>query len=105
MPMEVVEYVSILKPEIEQIARDELGEDEQKRNDSVIAIREWLKKQPHLKSLPTGNNTFKYYFPTGHMLSRAFMVLLCNKMLCTCSSTYEAASTVWRKRSKNWIWL
>ena len=54
MPMEVVEYVSTLSPEIKQKARDELGEDEQKRNDSVIAIREWLKKQPHLKTLPTG---------------------------------------------------
>ena len=63
--MEVVEYVSTLKPEIEQKARYELGEDEQKRNDSVIAIREWLKKQPHLKSLPTGIlSIFNYHFPT-----------------------------------------
>ena len=76
MPMEVVEYVSTLKPEIEQKARDELGEDEQKRNDSVIAIREWLKKQPHLKSWPTGIlSIFNYHFPTEQVLRLSYITL------------------------------
>jgi hypothetical protein len=37
-----------------QKAYEELGEDEQQRVDSVIAIQEWLKEQPHLQSVPTG---------------------------------------------------
>ena len=49
-----LDYVTTLSPEILQKAQDELGEDEQRRTDSVLALREWVKKQPHLKAMPTG---------------------------------------------------
>ena len=52
-----LDYESTLPPEILQIARDELDEDEQRRTDSVLALREWVKKQPHLKAMPTGTST------------------------------------------------
>ena len=50
-----LDYVTTLSPEILKRAEDELGEDEQRREDSVLAIREWVKKQPHLKAMSTGN--------------------------------------------------
>ncbi len=53
MPMEL-DYVTTLSPEILQKAQDELGEDEHLRAESVAALREWLKKQPHLKALSPG---------------------------------------------------
>lgn len=49
-----LDYVTTLSPEVLKRAEDELGEDEQRREDSVLAIREWVKKQPHLKAMPTG---------------------------------------------------
>ena len=58
MPMEL-DYVTTLSPEILQKAQDELGEDEHLRAESVAALREWLKKQPHLKALSPGKN---YHF-------------------------------------------
>jgi hypothetical protein len=50
-----LDYVTTLSPEILKKAKEELGEDEQRRIDSVMAIREWVKKQPHLQAMPTGN--------------------------------------------------
>ena len=38
-----LDYESTLPPEILQIARDELDEDELRRTDSVLALREWVK--------------------------------------------------------------
>ena len=49
-----LDYVTTLSPEILQKAQDELGEDEERRTDNVLALREWVKKQPHLKAMPTG---------------------------------------------------
>ncbi len=51
---EKLDYVTTLRPEILEQAEKELGEDEHLRTESVIALREWIKKQPHLKALPTG---------------------------------------------------
>ena len=49
-----LDYVTTLNPEILQRALDELGEDEHLRAESVAAIREWHKKQPHLQTMSTG---------------------------------------------------
>lgn len=46
------DYVSKLDPAILQKARDELGETEQRLQQSYDIIREWLKKQPHLAKCP-----------------------------------------------------
>ena len=53
-PSQAVEYVSTLSPDVEKILREKLEEDESRRNDSIIALREWHKKQPHLQAMPTG---------------------------------------------------
>ena len=45
-------YVSTLPEEILQKAKDELGEDDFLRQQSLDSIRQWLKKQPHLKAFP-----------------------------------------------------
>ena len=48
-------YVGNLSAEMLKRAKDEFGEDEQLRESSLIAIRDWIKKQPHLVStLNTG---------------------------------------------------
>ena len=52
---EKLDYVTTLPPEIIEQAEKELGENEHLRTESVIALREWVKKQPHLQALPTGN--------------------------------------------------
>lgn len=49
-----LDYETTLSPEILQKAKDELGEDEFLRYESVTALREWIKKQPHLQNAPTG---------------------------------------------------
>ena len=49
-----LDYVTTLTPEILQKVHDELGEDEARRTDSVLALREWAKKQPHLQAMPIG---------------------------------------------------
>lgn len=54
MPAEL-DYVPILKPEVLEKAKQEFGEDEFSRYESVQALREWLKKQPHLQNAPTGS--------------------------------------------------
>ena len=56
-----LDYVTTLKPEIIEKARDEFNEDEFLRAQSVQALREWLKKQPHLQNLPTGMLLYLLY--------------------------------------------
>ena len=51
---EKLDYVTTLSPEIIERAEKELGEDEHRRNESVLALREWVKKQPHLQAMPLG---------------------------------------------------
>ena len=51
------DYVSTLDPAILQRARDELGETEQRLQQSYDLIREWLKKQPHLAKCPVCEST------------------------------------------------
>ena len=46
-------YVSTLGPEMLRRAKDEFGETERLRETTLIAIREWIKKQPHLVSSMT----------------------------------------------------
>lgn len=60
MPSNEIDYVSTLPPEILERAAKELNEDEHLRNQSVIALREWFKKQPHLSAIPTGMGTFSF---------------------------------------------
>ena len=55
-----LDYVTTLRPEILEQAEKELGEDEHLRTESVLAIREWVKKQPHLKAMPTGMFFFSF---------------------------------------------
>ncbi|XP_046638360.1 retinaldehyde-binding protein 1-like [Daphnia pulicaria] len=49
---EKLDYVTTLSPEILEKAEKELGEDEHRRTESVLALREWAKKQPHLQAMP-----------------------------------------------------
>ncbi|KAK4010341.1 hypothetical protein OUZ56_019487 [Daphnia magna] len=49
---EKLDYVTTLKPEIIEKAEKELSEDEHLRTQSVMALREWVKKQPHLQAMP-----------------------------------------------------
>ena len=53
---EKLDYVTTLPPEFVEQAEKELGEDEHLRTESVLALREWVKKQPHLKAMPTGKH-------------------------------------------------
>ena len=53
---EQLDYVTTLSPEIIERAKIELGEDEQLRTESVLALREWTKTQPHLQAMPQGKN-------------------------------------------------
>jgi hypothetical protein len=62
MPIEKLDYVTTLSPEIIERAEKELGEDEHRRIESVLALREWAKKQPHLQAMPLGNTTHRYLF-------------------------------------------
>jgi hypothetical protein len=49
-----LDYETTLTPEILEKAEKELGEDEHRRTESVLALREWVKKQPHLQAMPLG---------------------------------------------------
>lgn len=55
---EKLDYVTTLTPEILEKAEKELGEDEHLRTQSVLALRDWAKKQPHLHAMPLGKFTF-----------------------------------------------
>lgn len=52
------QYVTTLSSEMLEKAKNELGEDEHLRTESVLALREWLKKQPHLSAVPHGKFSF-----------------------------------------------
>jgi hypothetical protein len=41
-----------ISPELLEYAKKELGEEPRRRADDVRAIREWLKKQPHINADP-----------------------------------------------------
>jgi hypothetical protein len=62
MPIEKLDYVTTLTPEILERAEKELGEDEHRRTESVLALREWAKKQPHLQAMPLGNLHIVIFF-------------------------------------------
>ena len=64
---EKLDYVTTLPPEVLEQAEKELGEDEHLRTESVVALREWVKKQPHLKALPTGINMYTVDFKIGKL--------------------------------------
>ncbi|KAK4010343.1 hypothetical protein OUZ56_019489 [Daphnia magna] len=49
---EKIDYVTTLTPEIIEKAEKELSEDDHLRTQSVLALREWAKKQPHLQAMP-----------------------------------------------------
>ena len=55
MPAMEHDCITKLSLEMQKIAKEELGEDDYLRESSIKAIRQWLKKQPHLKSSCTGN--------------------------------------------------
>ncbi|CAG0895718.1 unnamed protein product [Cyprideis torosa] len=55
MPSEVLK--TSLPPHIQEIALKELNEVPERRGDDIQAIREWLKKEPHLQTVPTDDAT------------------------------------------------
>lgn len=57
---EKLDYVTTLTPEIIEKAEKELSEDEHLRTQSVMALREWVKKQPHLHAMPLGICLYGY---------------------------------------------
>jgi hypothetical protein len=62
MPTEKLDYVTTLSSEILEKAEKELGEDEHRRTESVLALREWAKKQPHLQAMPLGIHRYLFQF-------------------------------------------
>ncbi len=52
MQAEIDSYYSI-DPEVLRRAKEEIGEDDERRDAMLQIIKEWLKKQPHL-SCPSG---------------------------------------------------
>ena len=57
-----LDYITTLPPKIIKQAEKELSEDEHLRAESVVAIREWMKKQPHLSAFSLGKLTKKLRF-------------------------------------------
>ncbi len=51
--MALVDYVTTLTPEMLELAKTQLDEDDERRRQNVTILREWLAKQPHLKTCPT----------------------------------------------------
>jgi hypothetical protein len=45
-----VDVIYRVQPEIFQKAKEVLGEDEDKREQTLRIIREWIAKQPHFRS-------------------------------------------------------
>jgi len=66
---EKLDYGCTLTPEMIEKAEKELGEDEHRRTESVLALREWAKKQPHLQAMPLGIN---YSAFVGHTVPLNF---------------------------------
>jgi hypothetical protein len=46
-------YECTLSPELQKMAKDELREDENTRNQSLAQFREWIAKHPHIKRCRT----------------------------------------------------
>ena len=61
MSTPLTDYVSTLTPEIIKVAKEQLEEDDERRAQNVHIIREWLKKQPHLRSCPTDSQYLLKY--------------------------------------------
>ena len=62
MSIKTDSYITTLSPEILKMAKDEFGEDDHLRENSLIAIRDWIKKQPHLlSSITTGKLCYANY--------------------------------------------
>ncbi len=60
----------LLSPEdLAKRAKEELNEDPKRRENDIKAIRDWFKKEPHLKGIPIGNERYcdhpqsKFFFP------------------------------------------
>ena len=53
---EAVDYVTTLAPAILEKARLDIGEDDYLRTQSLTAIRQWIRKQPHLHRFPIRNH-------------------------------------------------
>ena len=47
------------KEELEKLAKEKINEDVVRQNDDIRAIKDWMKKQPHLKDGRMGNFFFK----------------------------------------------
>lgn len=50
-----IDYVCKLPPDVLEQAKNEVGEDEFRRTESLLALREWWKKQPHLSGINIGS--------------------------------------------------
>jgi len=59
MPTTEHDCVTKLSPKMLEIVKEELWEGDNLRESSIKAIRQWLKKQPHLKSACTGIRLYK----------------------------------------------
>jgi len=59
------DYVCSLPAHVQEVARKELGEDEFLRNQSLEAIRHWIKKQPHLQNFPIQDTKLLLQFLRG----------------------------------------
>ena len=61
MSIKADNYVTTLGPEMLKRAKDEFGEIERLRETNIIAMRDWIKKQPHLVSSMTTSIYKKIY--------------------------------------------
>ncbi len=61
MSIKADNYVTTLGPEMLKRAKDEFGEIERLRETNIIAMRDWIKKQPHFMSSMTTSIYKKIY--------------------------------------------
>ena len=55
MPAKIGDFGALSKEELEKRARENLNEDPKRTASDIKAIKEWIKKQPHLnKNVRTG---------------------------------------------------
>lgn len=69
-------YVTTLGPEMLGRAEDEFGETERLRETSLIAIREWIKKQPHLVSFMTTGKHIEGVFVKRFTQKKRFFIYI-----------------------------
>jgi len=62
---EAVDYVTTLAPAILEKARLDIGEDDYLRTQSLTAIRQWIRKQPHLHRFPIHDTRLLLQFLRG----------------------------------------